>query len=265
MPELYYFHDATCGIKARLALFEKGVDFQSRILDRFELTTPDYLALNPKGVVPTLLHRGNVIVESSVICLYVDDAFDGPPLKPATAIDRARMYLWLKDIDERYFKGIGSTTFGLAVRKVILEKYSTDDLLEAYFQSIRIEEYRNRRRSIVAHGLEAPEVHQGLRVLASMIVSLNEALAESEFAAGPDYSLADACLTPFIMRLEVFGLQAMWAEHRRVSSWWSAIKQRPSYQRLLEESFPPEYQNEMHARVGNVWPRVNEILSENIN
>jgi glutathione S-transferase len=261
MPELYYFHDATCGIKARMALFEKGVEFRANVLDRFELSTPDYLAINPRGVVPTMVHNGKVIVESSVICLYVDDAFKGPPLKPATAFDRARMYTWLKNIDEQYFKGIGSTTFGLAVRQVVLEKYSTDESLEDYFRAIKIDEYRTRRRSIVAHGIDAPEVHSGLRALAAMIISLDAALEKSSFAAGPAYSLADACLTPFLMRLEIFGLQEMWSGRPRVIDWWSRIKDRESYKQLLAESFPPQYLEEMRQRVGDVWPRVSAILS----
>lgn len=91
MIELYYFHDATCGIKARLALFEKGVGFTPRVLDRYELASPEYLAINPKGLVPTMVHDGEILYESTVICLYVDDAFDGPALKPAAALDRARM------------------------------------------------------------------------------------------------------------------------------------------------------------------------------
>ena len=261
MPELYYFHDSTCGIKARMALFEKGVEFRPHVLDRYELSSPAYLAINPKGVVPTLVHNHNIIVESSVICLYVDDAFDGPPLKPAKAIDRAQMYTWLKNIDEQYFKGLGSTTFGLALRKTILENNPTEESLEHYFRSIRIDEYRTRRRSIVKHGIEAPEVRAGIRVLASMISCLDDKLARSGFAAGRDYSLADACLTPMIMRLEVLGLQKMWSDRPAVVDWWSRIQERDSYSRLIAESFTEQYFADMRALVGNVWPKVNEILS----
>jgi len=85
MLELYYFPTATCGYKARLALAEKGVDFTARVLDRDagELLTPEYLKLNPNAVVPTLVHDGAVIIESSIIITYVDDAFSGPALSPS--------------------------------------------------------------------------------------------------------------------------------------------------------------------------------------
>ena len=60
MPELYYFPTATCGFKARLTLVEKGGDFTHRVLDRDagELVTPEFLALNPNAVVPTMVHNG---------------------------------------------------------------------------------------------------------------------------------------------------------------------------------------------------------------
>lgn len=260
MLELYYFHDATCGIKARMALFEKGVEFTPRVLDRYELATPEYLAINPKGLVPTLVHDGEILYESTVICLYVDDAFDGPALKPAAALDRARMYTWLKDIDEQYFKGIGSTTFALALRKQILDKYPTAGKLEAYFASIRIDEYRQRRRSIVAKGVEAPEAQAGIRALDDMLHRLEAELSRSPFAAGPDYTLADACLTPFTMRLEILGLENMWAKRPNVARWWQAIKDRDSYRRLLEESFPEEYVVRMRSLAGDAWSQVRPIL-----
>lgn len=261
MLELYYYHDATCGIKARLALFEKGVEFDARLLDRFELTKPDYLAINPKAVVPTLIHDGEIIFESSVICLYVDDAFDGPPLKPALALDRARMYAWLKLIDEQYFKGIGSTTFALAIRKQVLKRCATEDELEAYFQCVKVDEYRQRRRSIIANGLDAPEVKDGLRVLATMLAKLDTTLGISRWAAGPEYSLADACLTPFIMRLEVLGLDKMWTDRPNTTDWWLRIQERPSFKRLVEESFPAQYFDDMHTLVGDAWPRVSQLLA----
>ena len=60
---LYYFPTATCGYKARLTLAE--VDFTHRVLDRDAgaLVTPEYLALNPNAVVPTMVHDGEVIID----------------------------------------------------------------------------------------------------------------------------------------------------------------------------------------------------------
>ena len=70
MLQLYHYDTSTCSQKVRLVLAEKRLPFESRIVNlrRNENLAPDYLALNPNGVVPTLIHDGQVICDSSVIC-----------------------------------------------------------------------------------------------------------------------------------------------------------------------------------------------------
>ena len=84
MLTLYHGRTSVCSVKARLALAEKAVDFESRLLtlrgDQFE---PAYMKLNPNAVVPTLVHDDKVIIESTVIMHYVDECFPGASLMPA--------------------------------------------------------------------------------------------------------------------------------------------------------------------------------------
>ena len=102
--ELYHFWSSVCSVKARMALEEKGVAWQSRYIDlfTFDQMTPEYLALNPDGVVPTLVHDGEAIRESSVIIEYVDDAFDGPSLKPTQPLALARMREFIRVCDDEF-------------------------------------------------------------------------------------------------------------------------------------------------------------------
>ncbi len=62
MLELYHTRDAVCPMKVRIALAEKGVEWESRLNP--DMRSPEYLALNPGGYVPTLIHEGNVLTES---------------------------------------------------------------------------------------------------------------------------------------------------------------------------------------------------------
>ena len=73
--ELYHSGLTACSKKTRLCLREKGLDYVSHYIDlsRFEQHTPEYLALNPNGLVPTLVHDGAVIIESTVINEYLED------------------------------------------------------------------------------------------------------------------------------------------------------------------------------------------------
>ena len=79
---LYDFGNSVCCQKVRITLVEKGLAWKARHVDLFktEQYDPEYLKLNPKGVVPTLVHNGTAIIESTLICEYIDDTFPDPPL-----------------------------------------------------------------------------------------------------------------------------------------------------------------------------------------
>ena len=74
MIELYHHGSSVCAAKVRFALGEKGLTWQGHYLDilKGDQFAPDYLKLNPKAVVPTLVHDGFVIIESTVINEYLD-------------------------------------------------------------------------------------------------------------------------------------------------------------------------------------------------
>ena len=91
MLVLYEFGNSVCCQKVRLVLCEKGVVWESRQVNLFrsEQYDPEYLKLNPKGLVPTLVHDGQPVIESTVICKYLEAIFPEPCLMPAGAYERA--------------------------------------------------------------------------------------------------------------------------------------------------------------------------------
>ena len=102
MLELYHHGTSVCAAKPRIVLGEKGLQWTSHYIDILtgEQFAPAYLKLNPKGEVPTLVHDGFVLHQSTLIGEYLDEVFPDPPLKPDNARDRYRMRLWGKRIDE---------------------------------------------------------------------------------------------------------------------------------------------------------------------
>src|SRR5277367_5678352 len=74
---LYHNDMSVCAQKVRFTLAEKGLAYESRHLNlrAGDQKAPDYLKLNPNGYVPTLVHDDFVVCESTVICEYLDDAF----------------------------------------------------------------------------------------------------------------------------------------------------------------------------------------------
>jgi glutathione S-transferase len=110
--DLYHHGSSVCAAKVRFALAEKGVDWKGTYIDilKGDQFDADYLNLNPKAVVPTLVHDGQVLVESTVICEYIDEVFPAPPLKPDSAAGRAAMRVWTKAVDEHLHPVCGEIT-----------------------------------------------------------------------------------------------------------------------------------------------------------
>ena len=102
MLELYNFAPSTCSLKVRICLAEKGLEWVDHRMDSRdgEHLRPAYLKLNPNGVVPTLIHDGDVIIDSSVIMEYLDEVFPGGRLTPEDPVRRAHMRKWLRYFEE---------------------------------------------------------------------------------------------------------------------------------------------------------------------
>lgn len=119
---LYRNDMSTCAQKVRLVLAEKGLDWESAYIDlrAGDQRRADYLALNPAGVVPTLVHDGAVVTESTVVIEYLDDAFPDPALRPADAAARAHIRLWMKRSEDKMHAMVGALSFALAFRHEFL-------------------------------------------------------------------------------------------------------------------------------------------------
>ena len=90
-----YWRPGTASMPVHAALAEIGVDYELvRIDRRTAQTDPAYLALNPTGVVPTLVDGDLVLTESAAILLYLADRFPEAGLAPEVG-GRAHFYRWL--------------------------------------------------------------------------------------------------------------------------------------------------------------------------
>jgi glutathione S-transferase len=121
MIELYHHGSSVCAAKVRFVLAEKDVAWTGHYVDilKGDQFDPSYLKLNAKAVVPTLVHDGVVVPESSVICEYLDEVFPVRPLRPADAPGRARMRLWTKAVDEDMHPACAEITFACCHRHIV--------------------------------------------------------------------------------------------------------------------------------------------------
>lgn len=228
---LYQNPTAVSATKVRLVLAEKNLEWEACNLDlrAGDQHKPDYLKLNPGGVVPTLVHDDRVLSESSIIMLYLDEAFPGNALQPPDAWERARMRLWMKRVDEVLHPGNVTLIYALQHRQSIARLSGAER--DAYYARIPDPIVRQRQRQAIELGTDAPDIATALAGFHRVFAQMEEALTADPWLAGPRWSIADAAMTPYADRAESFGFFTVWGASRpRVTEWCSRIRARPSYQ-----------------------------------
>ncbi|MGO9990577.1 MAG: glutathione S-transferase family protein [Steroidobacteraceae bacterium] len=191
MLELYHAEPLANSMKCLLCLKEKGLEFVSHYVDllRFEQHSPEFLKLNPNGQVPVLVHDGAVITESTVINEYLEDVFPDVPLRPNNPVERARMRIWSKFVDEYFCPALSMWGWHLMVRRVA--KSLGENELDKVLERIPLKEQRDKWATIAGESFTEAQLADSKRKLCVSIERMEKILANSRWLAGSSYSLAD--------------------------------------------------------------------------
>jgi glutathione S-transferase len=185
--ELYHFWSSVCSVRCRMALEEKGVPWTSRYIDlfKFDQMQPEYLAINPRGMVPTLVHDGKPVRESSVINEYIDAAFAGPPLTMVKYILPKLRNRWgddeLRKQAERRPTRFYQDVHGRAVRGEITEQ----------------------------------ELGAARATIDELLDHLERTLVPGPWIVGSQFTLAEISVAPYMFRLAALGADQFWSRQRR--------------------------------------------------
>ena len=235
---LYHNPISSCSQKVRMALHEKGLAYEGKILDlqKGDQFNPDYIKLNPNAVVPTLDDNGAVFIESTLINEYIDDAYPQNPLKPKDAGERHRMRLFTKKIDEKLHPACGAMTFAIGARPGLMARpeEERDALINAIPDPIR----RNARRSVIENGVFAPEVKAAMDVHSSMFDTADALLSDSDWLAGEEFSLADCALIPYTLRMDHLSQGGLIESRKNLTRWYNAIRERPAFEAAVSAWLP---------------------------
>lgn len=261
---LYHHGSSACAAKVRFAMAEKQLQWDSVYIDILagEQFKPEYLAVNPKGVVPALKHDGHIIVESTLICEYLEDCFPQHPLLPASAFERVQARYWTKAVDEELHPACSALTYVVSHRHTILRNGvgSFDDFLKAGGSDGLAA--RTLKWQWLQLGLEAPGAADKIRLYLSYLDKMESALQQSAWLVGNTFSIADVAIAPYLNRLAALAMEATWQNGRlpRVDDWFKRIQQRPAFQSAIRDWVPPALQQEMYANGQRSWPDIQRLL-----
>ena len=197
MSVIVYDHPLSpYGQKVKIALAEKGVEFETRMPEAIGsgATAGEFAEASPRGEVPALVDGDGIrIFDSTIILEYIEDRWPDPPLLPASPVARARARM-LEDVMDTHFEAI---TWGLS-------------------------ELRNfgRGEGELADGM----FDRGLSQIQQWYRWLEGQLSTADWFNGDSFGWADLCVAPFVNGAVGFGAEPADA----LADWLARANARPS-------------------------------------
>ncbi|MGH7895877.1 MAG: glutathione S-transferase family protein [Candidatus Binatia bacterium] len=227
---LFHFGLSNCSQKVRMVLEEKGLVWTSHHLDlgKNEHITPEYLRINAKGVVPTLVHDGVVVVESSDIMEYLDERFPDPPLRPMGEVERSKMRLWAarQDSIQRSLKILSHEfLFKPMGRKSAADIARYETLLSNRELVAFHREFSSRK------GIARSTIAGAVRVVDDALAEVNRNLEGREWIVADAFTLADIAWVVDVHRFRLMHFP-MW-QYPALRRWYRRVRARPSFQRAV--------------------------------
>jgi glutathione S-transferase len=232
MLELYNFAQSTCSLKVRICLALKGVEWTDhRLISKDHQHLSEwYLKLNPNGVVPTLLHDGRPVFESSAIIQYLDEVFPDPKLTPEDAVMRAHMRAFLTFVDTVTTPAVRYPSFQYGgLLKKFQEMRAEDFEATIRARPLKTAFYRKMDKDA---GFPQDILAEAIRDLRRTAARMDLLLAQNggPWLMGEQLTLADIAVAPLIDRVEDLGLEYIWEErYPAVADWLTRMQALPAY------------------------------------
>ena len=234
MLELYHAEPVANSMKVLLCLKEKGLEFVSHYVDllRFEQHQPAFVKINPNGQVPVLIHDGAVITESTVINEYLDEVFPQVPLRPSSPVERARMRIWSKFVDEYFCPALSMIGWHHLVR-LVAQRLKGNELDEVLAR-IPLKEQRDKWATVAGESFTPEQLADSRRKLGVSIGRMEQILTNSRWLAGNTYSLADVNSYSMVAGVQRFFPEFMNEKDTpRSVEWLAAMNERAAVKAAL--------------------------------
>ncbi|NIB42318.1 glutathione S-transferase family protein [Pseudomaricurvus alkylphenolicus] len=259
---LYHAGLSPCAHKVRLVLVERKIPFEGRHIDLMskENLEPEYLKINPKGLVPALIDKGTVVTESTVICEYLEDAYPDNPLMPEDPIKRAQVRYMLKLVDESLHINMMPIVFGAVVRYIWLAKPEQErkELLSRIPDPLR----RARQERMIDQGLDAEDVKPAVAIWHRSFAGLENRLAKSEWLAGDEHTLADCAVAPYVYAMKYLKVDEIFRQFPKLNDWMNRIIDRPSFEPALMPYVPQKQWDHISTFAEKSKQKLNLMFSQ---
>lgn len=243
---LFHFSGSSCSQKTRIFLRLKGIEWTSHHVNLIakEHLKPYYMGINPRGLVPVLVHDGKVIIESNDILEYLENEFPEPALIPQEHAKQLRAML--KREDDLHLD-IRALTMRFVFPSFMTRRPEKDILAYETSGAGTIEGKEDPHRAVEAQFWRDMNVHgmvtdlQAKRALDRFADTLNDfegALSTAEYLLGSHVSLVDIAWYIYARRLIAAGYH-LHARHPLVGAWYNRLHANPNFREEVPEGGLP--------------------------
>ena len=209
MRALYHLPLSPHSRKVRLVLAEKRLPFELRLEKPWE-RRPEYLEMNPAGVVPTLVEDNELVIpDSTVICEYLDEAYPETGLMGRTLAERVEVRRLAAWFDGKFAAEV--------TRNLLGEKHM--------------------RRMAGRGNPDASAIRTGYTAVRYHMEYLGWLAETRKWLAGPHLSIADFAAAAHLSSLDFIG-DIDWSLSQAAKDWYARMKSRPSFRGLLADQVP---------------------------
>jgi glutathione S-transferase len=237
--------------RVKMCLFEKGLPFTIRWINLglMDQKRPDYLKLNPMGLVPTLVHNGNALYESNVINEYIDAVFPDPPLVPKDPLGQAQMRMWFAFEGDlaKPFRDAVYETFGK--ERLKSSGLSAEKLREEIAKRTTNEAYARFAVSVLTSPRNDALIADRQQLMLEKMQQMEDRLADGRtWACGDRFTLADIALAPRVDMFPVVGIGDLYSRFPRIGDFMQRLKARPSWEASAVRPEPGETERRIEPR-----------------
>jgi glutathione S-transferase len=230
---LYHSARSNCSARVRLLLEEKQVAWTSHHLDllKKENISEAYFGINPKGLVPALVHDGNVVIESNDILVYLEECFPEPGFRAVSDKEQADIDQWLRKSGDLHIPAIKTFQYYKINAAVLVKSKAEEELFRKLQTDPELLEFHGKHSG--GKSFTDEDAAAATDLLDAVFAEMDQALENKDWLVGDNYTLADISWGPTVTTLLSGGFD--FAPFPNIQRWYEALCRRPQFDKAVIE------------------------------
>ena len=239
---LFHFSGSACSQKLRIFFNIKNINWNSHIINliKQEQFSKWFLGINPRGLVPTLVHDGDVHIESNEIMAYLDDVYKDNKLFPIDLIDEINKDLAFEDSLHHDLRRL---TFRYIIPHALGKKNpSTIDAKEQFEGTIQGKADENKSKEILfwknhyQNGITDDEIIESANKFKNIYEDFDKTLKNQKYLKGDEFTVVDLAWYVSTKRLAMAGIPI--EKYKNVQKWFSNLDNDENFKKEIKIDIP---------------------------